>query len=143
MIFLTACARSVIRFLICFGERKLIKGASIPPILLLTLFAQLAYGQSAIKAPDMVPPSPKSENFLRFRSYPVNPSTGAPDISIPLYTVKSGKLEVPITLRYHIGNVRAGYDHSDVGFGWVLDVEGQVSRAIYGKLEFDFSPYLL
>ncbi|WP_320054696.1 DUF5977 domain-containing protein [uncultured Acetobacteroides sp.] len=47
--------------------------------------------------------------------------------------MKSGKLEVPITLRYHIGNVKPGYDPSDVGFGWVLDVGGQISRTIYGK----------
>jgi len=139
---LVAYASSVIRVLNSLRRCKLEKGALITPILLLTLFAQLAYSQSAIKAPDMVPPSPKSENFLRFGNYPVNPSTGAPDISIPLYTVRSGKLEVPITLRYHIGNVKPGYDHSDVGFGWVLDVGGQVSRTIYGKpddvtLKFD------
>ena len=91
------------------------------------------FSQTALTPPAVIPASPKAENFFRFNSYLLNPSTGAPDISVPLYTIKCGKLEVPITLRYHIANIKPGADQSDVGFGWILDVGGQISRSICGQ----------
>lgn len=80
-----------------------------------------------------IPPSPKSSLFLKYGDVPVSHSSGVPDISIPLYTIKSGDLEIPIVLKYHIRNVKPGYDPSDVGLGWTLDFGGQISRTIYGS----------
>lgn len=97
---------------------------------LFLLFQLTALSQSS--KPNVVPPSPKSQNFLRFGNTPVSYNTGVPDISIPLYVIKSGDIEVPIVLRYHVRSVRPGPDPSDVGFGWVLDFGGQISRTIYG-----------
>uniref|UniRef100_A0AB33JL79 YD repeat-containing protein n=1 Tax=Prevotella sp. GTC17262 TaxID=3236797 RepID=A0AB33JL79_9BACT len=80
----------------------------------------------------IIPASPKAQTLLRYGEIPVGYQTGVPDITIPLYTIKSHDIEVPITLSYHIRNVRPGYDPSDIGLGWTLNFGGQISRSIYG-----------
>ena len=57
-----------------------------------------------------------------------------PDISIPLYTIRYGKLTIPIVLRYSTSNAKVDKSTApNVGFGWVLDVGGSVNRVIRGK----------
>ena len=46
--------------------------------------------------------------------YPVNYSTGLPEIKIPLYEVKNGDVVLPIYLTYHASGIKL----SDVA-GWV------------------------
>jgi hypothetical protein len=83
--------------------------------------------------PTIKPPPPTAMQFQKYGDYPVSHFTGVPDITIPLYTIKEGDLEVPITLSYHA----SGYKPTDVdgivGLGWVLNVGGQMTRTIYDK----------
>lgn len=88
------------------------------------------------KLPDIVKPSPQSTNFQKFGEFPVSYNTGIPDISIPLYTITSGDLEMPVTLRYHSSGIKVNDpDMSNIGTGWVLDVGGMVSRTIRGRAD--------
>lgn len=96
----------------------------------------LSYAQTAvtIDSPLYLPLSPQATALHRAVNYPVSGNTGVPDISIPLYTITSGGITVPITLRYSTTNVKI--DKStvpNVAFGWVLDVGGSVNRTIKGK----------
>lgn len=100
--------------------------------LLLLLTSQTITSQTFSQDEKIIPPSPKAQTIMRYGEIPVGYETGVPDITIPLYTIKSGDIEVPITLSYHIRNVRPGYDVSDVALGWTLNFGGQIVRTIYG-----------
>ncbi len=90
----------------------------------------------AQKLPTIVPPSPQSKVFQRYGDFPVNHSTGIPDISIPLYTVRSGELEMPVVLRYHASGIKPNDpDMSNIGAGWTLDVGGLISRTVEGRAD--------
>lgn len=65
--------------------------------------------------------------------YPVNYSTGLPEIKIPLYEVKSGDLTLPIYLTYHASGVKLSDVSGLVGQGWRLVAEPMVSRTIKGR----------
>jgi hypothetical protein len=82
--------------------------------------------------PNPMPLSPNAASFQKFGDYPVNLSTGLPDISIPLYTATEGELSVPIVLRYHAGGHRISEQASWVGWGWSLAVGGSVNRRMQG-----------
>lgn len=75
---------------------------------------------------------PTAASMSRYGEYPVNYSTGSPNISIPLYTVKSGELEVPIYLQYNSGGIRVNQEASWVGLGWDLFFGGMMSRQVNG-----------
>ncbi|MCL6220995.1 hypothetical protein [Zunongwangia pacifica] len=82
---------------------------------------------------DIIPPSPNSQAFQTFGDYPVTYNNGVPDISIPLYNIKFKGGQLPIVLRYHIRNVKPAYNTNKIGFGWVLDYGGEISRTIKGQ----------
>src|ERR1044072_7314014 len=54
----------------------------------------------------VVPPSPNVASLGKYGEIPVSLYTGIPNISIPLFEIKDGSLDVPITLSYHAGGVK-------------------------------------
>ena len=98
-------------------------------IVLTLIFIRSGFSQGL---PSIIPPSPSSQAFQTFGDYPVDYSTGIPDISIPIYEINSGKLKLPIVLRYHVANVKPSFATNNIGIGWVLDTGGEISRTIYG-----------
>ena len=85
-----------------------------------------------IKLPEIIPPSPTSLQFQRYGDYPVNHFTGVPGISIPIFTIKEGDIEVPITLSYHASGARPDDVSGFVGLGWVLNTGGMITRTVHG-----------
>lgn len=79
--------------------------------------------------------SPDVAAMDRYGEYPVNLSTGIPDISIPLYTIQIGDLNLPLSLSYHLGGIKVDDVASSVGLGWNLNAGGCVSRSIRGKAD--------
>lgn len=68
------------------------------------------------------PSSPVAASFNVYDEIPVSKYTGIPDISIPLYTIDLGSLQMPISLNYHPAGVRVEAEASWVGLGWSLNV---------------------
>ena len=89
-------------------------------------------GNSTYFQPSVFPSAPNTAAFAKFGSYPVNMYSGVPDISIPLYTIESGGLKVPITLAYHASGIRVSDAASWVGLGWSLNCGGAITRKILG-----------
>ncbi|MES2063505.1 MAG: hypothetical protein V4456_16370 [Bacteroidota bacterium] len=58
--------------------------------------------------------------------------SGVPDISIPLYEIKSGDLSVPIMLSYHASGNKVNDMASWVGLGWSLSTGGEINRRVMG-----------
>ncbi len=93
-------------------------------ILVLTVcFTHKFFGQ---ELPEVIGRSPEAAEFLKYGNYPVNLSTGVPNISIPLYTVQSGDYQLPITLNYHASGIKVNQEASWVGLGWNLSAGAQI-----------------
>ena len=48
----------------------------------------------------------KAVAFMKYGDYPVSLYTELVDITIPIYTVRTGRPEIPIELRYHASSLR-------------------------------------
>jgi YD repeat-containing protein len=86
-------------------------------------------------SPTVIPPSPDAAALGKYGNQPVGLHTGIPDISIPLYTIKSPRLEVPISISYHASGIKVNEIASWVGLGWVLNAGGEVSRSVVGRCD--------
>jgi hypothetical protein len=84
-------------------------------------------------APKIIPPSPEAANLGKFADVPVSLYTGAPNISIPIYTVEAGTLRLPISLEYSASGIKVEEMASWVGIGWALNAGGVVTRTVRGK----------
>jgi hypothetical protein len=86
-------------------------------------------------------PSPTAASLGKPVDVPVNPHTGVPDISIPLFTVKGKTLELPIALRYHAGGIRVEEIGGWAGLGWSLDAGGTITRTVRGLADDEAGGY--
>ena len=88
---------------------------------------QATFSPDAHLIPNIVENSPSSAAIGRFGTYKVNTFTGLPDISIPLYEVKSGDITIPIVLSYHASGIKVTDAASWVGLGWALNAGGSIN----------------
>ncbi|APD07413.1 hypothetical protein UJ101_01906 [Flavobacteriaceae bacterium UJ101] len=86
--------------------------------------------------PNIYPVSPNAASLGKYGTYPVNKNNGIPNISIPLYTIKQGDLEVPISLSYHASGIKVNEIASSVGLGWTLNAGGAIVHNIKGIEDF-------
>jgi hypothetical protein len=77
--------------------------------------------------------SPDAAILERFGNIPVGYSTGVPNISIPIYEIKIGKIDIPISLDYHGSGIKVNDISSGVGIGWALNAGGIISRNMVGR----------
>jgi 20S proteasome alpha/beta subunit len=75
---------------------------------------------------------PNVATLNKFIDFPVDKSTGVPNIAIPIYTLKEKNFSWPISLAYHAGGIRVEEIASNVGLGWSLIADAVVSRTIKG-----------
>ncbi|GAA4778311.1 hypothetical protein GCM10023231_01070 [Olivibacter ginsenosidimutans] len=99
---------------------------------------------SLVKGQDMQPlnptlsqvigPSPNASALTKFGNIPVGPSTGIPEINIPIYSYNnsSNNLQLSISLDYHAGGVKLEEIASSVGLGWALNAGGVITRVVRG-----------
>src|SRR4051812_5554430 len=90
----------------------------------------ISAGGFAQSSQSLIPPSPNAASLLKYAQIPVSKYTGVPDISIPLYTVKSGSLSLPISVSYHASGIKTSEEASWVGLGWALNCGGVIGRSI-------------
>ncbi len=79
--------------------------------------------------------NPEVASFMKFEDINVNKYTGVPDISIPVFTLQDGEVNIPITLRYHASGIKVEEEASWVGLGWNLNVGGHVTRRANGAID--------
>ncbi len=79
-----------------------------------------------------VPPSPQVEALISLQDIDVDYFRGRPSVSVPIYTVRSGDLEIPITLDYVGGGKRLDAEAGSVGYDWVLSASAVISRSLNG-----------
>jgi YD repeat-containing protein len=76
--------------------------------------------------------SPNAASLGKFGDIPVSYHTGIPSINIPIYTVKSGPLELPVGLSYHASGLKVQEQASWVGAGWALNAGGVITHSVIG-----------
>lgn len=80
----------------------------------------------------IVPTTPGVAQFLDFQTYTVDNFRGIPQISFPIYTLKSGAITVPITLSYHGGGIRTVQACGNAGMGWTLSLGAEIGHTVNG-----------
>tara|TARA_R110002074_G_scaffold216724_1_gene386804 strand:- start:59943 stop:63989 length:4047 start_codon:yes stop_codon:yes gene_type:complete len=78
------------------------------------------------------PNSPEAEAFTKYGDIGTNLFTGAPNISVPLYTIKGKEMDFPISLTYDASEVKVRQIATNVGLGWNLNVGARISRQTRG-----------
>jgi hypothetical protein len=79
-----------------------------------------------------VPKSPNAVVLDKVDNTPVALATGGVQASFNLYTIKAGKIGIPITLSYHSGGIKVDEIPTSVGLGWSLNAGAGISRTIRG-----------
>jgi hypothetical protein len=79
--------------------------------------------------------SPNAASLGKYGDIPVSYHTGLPNIDIPIYTVESGSLKLPISLSYHASGLKVQESASWVGAGWTLNAGGMVTRTVLGAAD--------
>jgi hypothetical protein len=77
-------------------------------------------------------PSPNNIFATSYLNTNVNMYTGGQDITLPLYTLKTKELSIPLSLVYKATGVRLQDVASYVGTGWNLQGAGVLSRIVRG-----------
>ncbi|PWG78233.1 RHS repeat domain-containing protein [Pararcticibacter amylolyticus] len=86
----------------------------------------------SLDVPRVVPVSPTATAMEKYLSYPVDHSTGIPNITIPLYEIVAGEVTIPVSLSYHASGLKPKDASTYAGTGWTLNLEPSVSRQVCG-----------
>lgn len=100
-------------------------------LLILCCFMQHVFSQSG-PYKDVSISSPTAASLGKYGDIPVNFHTGIPQISIPVYTVKAGILQLPVSLGYHASGLKVQEPSGWVGAGWSLNAGGVITRSVQG-----------
>ncbi|SEP32775.1 YD repeat-containing protein [Flavobacterium sp. CF108] len=103
-------------------------------LLLFALFLpNVIFSQITKDLPNYFPVSPNAASFAKQGLYPIDYSTGKLNISIPIYTIKTKELTVPISLSYNTSGIQLNETASWVGLGWNLNAGGAIVRNAKGR----------
>lgn len=86
--------------------------------------------------PKVIPPSPEVSALFKYQDWPMDYSTGLPQINIPLYEIKSGSLNVPISISYRASGRRISDQDGPIALGWSLNAGGVIGRTVHGDPDF-------
>lgn len=88
--------------------------------------------ETQAKLEKVIPQSPTTSSLAKYGDIPVSYYSGAANISIPLFTIGSGKLHFPISLNYQFSGLKTEEIAGWVGLGWTLQGGGVISRTVRG-----------
>jgi YD repeat-containing protein len=103
------------------------------------LFPFLNWGNIHAQSPtdqpslmNITPPSPNAAALGKFGDVQIGPSTGIPQIDVPIYSYSNidNTLKLDISLDYHAGGVRVDEVASNAGSGWSLSAGGAITRTV-------------
>lgn len=76
--------------------------------------------------------SPNAAEMFRHGNVPVNLSSGRIQYSVPIYTIRVGDFEWPISLDYGYSGLLLEAKPSEVGLGWSFSGSGMILRQVRG-----------
>jgi hypothetical protein len=84
----------------------------------------------------IIPPTPTAAALGAFGNYNIGYASGRPNITIPLYSIRSHDNALDISLNYDASGIRVCQDASWVGLGWSLAAGGVITRTVRGYDDF-------
>ena len=82
---------------------------------------------------NIVMPAPDVAKMTRYTDTPVSYAIGLPEISIPIHTIQSRSLSLPVTLTYDASGIKPGEISGIAGLGWSFQAGGVITREIIGR----------
>ena len=101
------------------------------PFVLLLPFVR-ASAQYDGSVPVVAPLTPTAAALFKTGERPAGSFSGTTPISIPLFSLSTGGLQLPVTLDYNNGGIRVEEVATWVGLGWNLQPGGQITRQMRG-----------
>lgn len=101
-------------------------------MLIALIFPNVFFSQVTKDLPNYFPVSPNAASFAKEGLFPVDYYTGKINISVPIYTIKTAELTVPININYNSAGIQLDELASWVGLGWNLNAGGAVVRNVKG-----------
>jgi hypothetical protein len=77
---------------------------------------------------NMMGASPEAAKMTRYADTPVSNAYGQAEIGIPIFTVQSRSLKLPIALSYDSSGIKPEEISGIVGLGWSLQAGGVITR---------------
>lgn len=99
-----------------------------------SVYCQVGAGLTSISS-RLIAASPEASTIAMYQNYPVDYVTGAPQINIPLFSIKTGLGDIPFSLNYHIGKVKPAELSGIVGTGWSLSPDLGITRSVHGSID--------
>lgn len=106
--------------------------------ILLTFICFYSQGQNNQKT-QIIPVSPNASMLGKFGDTPIELYNGTVDISVPVYTIKEGDIEIPLTFNYFPSGIKVQQEASWVGLGWNFSPAGAITRTIVGGEDSEFT----
>jgi len=77
-------------------------------------------------------PTANAASLGLYGEVPVSLFTGTPSIGVPIHTIHTPYIDIPIGINYHASGFRPDLHPSWVGFNWSLDAGGAITRTVKG-----------
>ena len=84
---------------------------------------------------NMMGASPEAAKMTKYADTPVSNAYGLAEIGIPIITVQSRSLKLPIALSYDGSGIKPEEISGIVGLGWSLQAGGVITRTIIGRVD--------
>ena len=91
------------------------------------------FAQSSTDLPKVITPPADAASLGKYGDVPVSMSVGLPNISVPVYEIKTPRLNVPVSLSYYASGIKVDDLSGWTGLGWTLNAGGIITRAVRGK----------
>ena len=98
--------------------------------------------ENHFKSPDVIPPAPDVASLGKFGDIPVGLYSGIVPLDIPLYTVKSKDINVPIGISVHTGGISVQEIAAWTGLSTALQAGGLITRTVIGRADDKIGGYL-
>ena len=117
----------------------------IEQILVLLLFLPVLHAKSqtdtyALTPEKLLPQfstlTPEAASLGKYGSYNVSEYSGSPNIKIPLFTISSANVSIPVELYYDASGIKVNQDATFVGLGWNLSYGGCINHIVCGYDDF-------
>lgn len=107
---------------------------------ILLLLSCIFFLQGMLNAQDLEP-GQQAQGYLDSKSMMVDYATGIFHYKIPLFTLGSGDFQLPISLNYSSKGVKYEDACGLIGYNWLLNTGGVVTRTIRGGIADETSFY--
>lgn len=108
-------------------------------IVLVLIFSIKSLSQNVLnldqRFKQFAPVSPEAAKLMQEIDYPTNYSKGSIDLTIPIYTVQTRDLTLPINLKCNTSGIKLGEHSGWIALGWILQAEPIISREKKGRYE--------